>query len=359
MLINLDALKRNYLKLAGMAPGALCAAAVKADAYGIGADRAGPALWRAGCRDFFVAHLEEAVALRPHLPKARIYVLHGPAEGESAAYLAHDLIPVLNSLPQIDIWTATGGNHPAVIHVDTGMNRLGLGTDEVAELIDNPDRAPFPVALIMSHLACGDEPGHEMNALQQARFSVLGEALRDSRKEAIPLSLANSAGVLLGANYHFDMLRPGIGLYGGNPLTEGDNPLEPVISLQARVLQTREVRPPAAVGYGAVYRVSGPTQLATLDVGYADGFLRAFGEGRWVPEIGGHKAPIVGRISMDMTIIDVSAAPPELVAPGMAVPLIDGVDGIDRAALATGLSAYELLTLLGHRYKRSYVETNG
>lgn len=360
LLIDLDALKRNYRTLAARARGAVCGAAVKADAYGIGADKAAPALWRAGCRDFFVAHLDEGVALRAAVPEARILVLHGPAEERAAPFHQHDLIPVLNSLPQVDFWAAQGGGRPAAIHLDTGMNRLGLDTDEAAALIDDPARAAFPVCLILSHLACADEPGHEQNALQQARFTVLGEALRDALGGAeIPLSLANSAGILLGDAYHFDLVRPGIGLYGANPMADGENLLDPVVTLRASILQARDVRPPAGVGYGAAHRVSAPTRLLTLDIGYADGFLRAFGGQHWSVTIAGHEAPVLGRVSMDMTIVDATAVPPEFCSPGSAVTVIGGRDGIDKAARASGFSAYELLTLLRHRYKRVYVESNG
>lgn len=351
--IDLTALSDNYRLLADKAAGAVCAAAVKADGYGLGLEWIAPTLWESGCRVFFVAHAAEGAGLRAILPDATIHVLHGLASGGPATLLRHGLTPVLNSLDEIDRWRRDGRGRPAAIHVDTGMNRLGLDDADADRLIQQPQRAAFPISLLMSHLACADTPAHPMNRLQCERFAAYGEGLRQAAgRPDLPLSLANSAGVLLGADYHFNMVRPGIALYGGNPIIGSENPMRPVITLDGNILQCRDLPPGAIVGYGAAFRAERPSRIATVDVGYADGFLRACGDGRLCADVAGHRAPIVGRISMDMLALDVTGLPEAVTQPGRPVTLLGGPVSLDDVSAVTGLSAYELLTLLGRRYNR-------
>ncbi len=362
LTIDLAAIRQNYHHFARRAAGAVCAAAVKADAYGLGIDRVAPALAAGGCTTFFVAHTAEGIALRRMVPDATIYVLHGLANGPTTPFLEHDLQPVLNSLAEIEQWSSLpqASRCPAAIHVDTGMNRLGLSHDEaetlLAKTLARPGIVRFPIALLMSHLACADDRDHPMNAQQLASFKTLGERFRQAFKQPdLPLSLANSAATLLDPAYHFDLVRPGIGLYGGNPFSGPSNPMAPVIKLQGAILQVRTVTPPDTVGYGAAYGSNRPCRIATLDVGYADGFLRALGQGRLQADLDGIRVPIVGRISMDLMAVDVTDAPATAAKPGKLITLLGDAVTLDQASEVSGLSAYELLTQLGPRYNRVYV----
>lgn len=245
---------------------------------------------------------------------------------------------------------------PAALHFDTGMNRLGLSGAEVEELIDTPLPLPFPVPAIMSHLASADTPDAEMNTMQRELFAERAARFLEAHPEAAGtrLSLANSAGVLTDPGFHFDLVRPGIGLYGANPFVDRDNPMDNVVRLKGRVLQIRDIGPGETVGYGGDYVVNGPTRIATVDVGYGDGLLRAFGQGRMAAVVNGHSAPIVGRVSMDSHALDITALPDDACAVGSMVDLLGGPVDMDAAIKATGLSGYELLTLLGRRYNRVY-----
>lgn len=357
LTLDLVALKENYCLLAKTAAGAITAAAVKADAYGLGVARVAPALQAAGCRIFFVAHAAEGRLLRRVLPEAVIYVLHGLANSGISSCIEHDLRPVLNRLAEVDIWARDGGGRPAALHVDTGMNRLGLDDAEAAALLAAPERLAFDLAFVMSHLACADIPDHPLNQVQCERFAAYGAALRQALgRPDLPLSLANSAGILLGPTYHFDLVRPGIALYGGNPWSARPNPMAPVVTLEGSVLQVRDVTPPATVGYAATYAPARTARIATVDVGYADGYPRALGGGRVMAELAGVRVPIVGRISMDTLALDVSALPPGAVGPGTAVTLLGGAVALDQLAELSGFSSYELLTALSHRYNRVYKE---
>jgi len=325
------------------------AAVVKADAYGLGLAGIVPALLGAGCDSFFVARLEEGVSLRALLdsgngaPKARIFVLDGAPEGAAPALTAHRLIPVLGSLDEIAAWK--GGE--AALHVDTGMNRLGLPPEDVAQAARR--LKGIELKLVMSHLACGDNPASPMNARQLARFK---EAL--AKLPAAPASLAASGGVFLGKEYHFDLARPGIGLYGGHPQPgHGANPMACAVRLTARVLQVREVAPGESVGYGASFRAARPSTIATIALGYADGVLRG-AAARAGAVIRGQIAPFAGRVSMDLigldvTVIDGAAAGDEAELFGPSLP-------VDEAAAAWGTISYELLTGLSRRVPRIYRE---
>jgi alanine racemase len=352
--IDLAALAENYRILAGRAAaGTGCAAVVKADAYGLGADRAAPVLAAAGCRHFFVAQLDEGTRLRGLLPDAEIHVLGGLLPGLEDAFIADRLRPTLNSLGEIETWATfarkQGAPLAADLHVDTGMRRLGLPPDELDRLADEPDRLTgIEVSLLISHLACAEQPDHPLNARQLADFRRAR-----GRLPACPASFANSSGVFLGADYHFDLLRPGVALYGSNPTPGRANPMRDVVRLQGRIWQVRNAQPGETVGYGATYQASRPTRIATVALGYGDGYPRALSN-RGEVYVDGRAAPVIGRISMDSTTSDVSALPESRVRPGALVDVIGPDNPIDTVAAAAGTVAYELLTHLGRRYHRAY-----
>ena len=355
--IDLDALVENYRRLTDRLTSGRCAAVVKADAYGLGAARVAPALAAAGCDIFFVAHTDEGLALRRLMPNPEIYVLNGLPPGGEALFADEGLSPVLNSLTELDAWAAFARSRdpaspplpPAALHVDTGMSRLGLPDDELATLEREPGRlVGVRLGYVISHLACADEPEHPLNREQLAAFMAARAAL-----PACPASFANSSGIFLGPDYHFDLVRPGIALYGGNPTPGKPNPMAEVVRLQGRIVQVREIDSPRTVGYGAAHRVAGPTRIATVPVGYADGFLRALGN-RACGYIGSIRVPVVGRVSMDLITLDVSAVPPADARPGRFVDLIGGPLDIDSLAALAGTISYELLTRLGGRLARVY-----
>ncbi|WP_374634184.1 alanine racemase [Ferrovibrio sp.] len=369
LTIDLDALVANWRALAALAPNSRCGGVVKADGYGLGADKVAAALYAAGCRDFFVAHTGEGVALRASLPKdAAIHILHGVPEGAAAEQAARGLIPVLSSPEQIARWTAEsrrqGRPLPAALQVDTGMHRLGLQPAEFAALLADQDTLrAFDARFLMSHLGCADEPSHPQNAQQLANFRAALARLQGQGLAGLRASFANSAGILLGPDYQFDLLRPGIGLYGSNPRAPEAGPYRPrpVAHLQAPILQIRNVDSGGSVGYGATYRVEKPRRIATLAAGYADGVLRALSnsgiaaiEGAQGLGGGAITMPIVGRVSMDMLAVDVSAVDDAFCQPGAMVTLFGGAVDIDAQARAAGTIAYELLTRMGPRVQRLY-----
>ncbi|WP_182086190.1 alanine racemase [Aureimonas sp. ME7] len=354
LTVDLGALARNYEALRARAGGASVAGVVKADAYGLGAERVARRLFEAGCRTFFVAHLCEALALRPVLDaQAELFVLNGLAPGDERLCAENAILPVLNSLPQVEAWAALGRQSsralPAAIQVDSGMSRLGLSPGEVEALRADPSRlSGVETVLVMSHLACADEPAHPANRQQLEAFRSLSALLPEARR-----SLANSAGIFLGADFRFDLVRPGIAVYGGAPVGGVPNPMEPVVRLRARVVQLREVKAGAGIGYGFSRVADGPMRLATLSVGYADGWLRSAGN-RGVAAFRGHQLPIAGRVSMDSIIVDAGDAPLEA---GDLVDLIGPDASLDAAAAAAGTISYEILTSLGHRFERRFIDT--
>ncbi|MBM3544918.1 MAG: alanine racemase [Alphaproteobacteria bacterium] len=359
LTIDLDALAANYHRLRELAGTAECAAVVKADAYGIGMAQAAPVLWRAGCRTFFVATLTEAKALRALLPDAVIYVFSGLLPGTAEIYRAHDLRPVLNSLEEIKEWAeygrSVGAKLPCAVHIDSGMNRLGLSADEVDAVSATRDLWPaLTLSLVMSHLACADDPDHPKSGTQRKAF----DRLRALLPQAIA-SLANSAGILLGADYAYDMVRPGIALYGGHPRRQGPNPFRPVVHLAGRILQVRNVAAGETVGYGATRSFKRPARIATVASGYADGVLRALSAGDdadgLVVSIAGHAAPVIGRVSMDLITIDVTAVPEEHSRRGAFVELIGPNVTAQEFAARAGTIDYEVLTSLGRRALRRYI----
>ena len=353
LTIDLDAVIRNYRILQAKAPNAGCAAVVKADAYGLGAKHVAPALAAAGCKIFFVAHLGEALDLRPHLPGATICVFNGFAPGAEGTFIQNDLVPVLNSLEAVKSWAKsakTVGRLPALLHTDTGMSRLGLDERELGCIADEPGLlSELDIRWFMSHLAVADEPDHPLNNRQLERFGAAR-----ARLPAMKASLVNSSGIFLGSSFHFDLLRPGAALYGVNPVPGQANPMEPVVGLQAPILQLREIDSPRSVGYGATHSVTKPTKIATISVGYADGYLRSLSN-RGRCTVGRHNLPVIGRVSMDLMTLDASALPAKLAKPGTMVEVISRHHPIDAVAQDAGTIAYEILTSLGARYTRIYL----
>ncbi|MBM3491355.1 MAG: alanine racemase [Alphaproteobacteria bacterium] len=352
--VDLAAIAGNYRLLAERAAPARVAAVLKADAYGLGAAQVGPALAAAGCRRFFVAHGFEGEALRAALPEVEIFVLHGPPAGCEAEFRAHRLVPVLNDLAQIERWRrqAGGGPLPAALHVDTGMNRLGLSEPEVARLAAEPERlSGIAVGLVLSHLVVGEAPADPTNERQRQRF----ERLR-ARLPGAPASLANSSGSFLGTAFHYDWVRPGAALYGINPTPGRLNPMREVVGLSTPILALREVAAGEGVGYGPEYRATATRRIATVAVGYADGYARVLG-GRAEARLAGRVVPLVGRVSMDLITLDVSDVPRALARTGAMVDLIGGGIAIDDLADRAGTNAYELLTRLCPRLARVHGPT--
>jgi alanine racemase len=356
LTIDLDAVAANFRLLKGKLGGRDCAVAVKADAYGLGAVQVAPALARAGATTFFTITLDEALEIRPLLPKAEIFVLYSVPPGAEAECERHGFAPVLNTLGDVERWgrfcRQIGRPLPAALHLDTGMNRLGLSPAEAETLVAEPDRLDgIGLSLVMSHLACADEPDHALNRLQLSRFQGLSRRLPAARR-----SLANSAGCFLGPDYRFDLGRPGASLYGLAPLRNQINPMAQPVRLQAKILQVRDVDTPETVGYGATHRIAGPRRLATVAAGYADGYLRSLSS-RGVVHLGDRPANLVGRVSMDLITLDVTDLPRDEAVPGAFVDLIGPHNTADDVAAAAGTIGNEILTSLGRRYLRRYVGT--
>ncbi len=355
LTIDLGALAENYRRLAGWFTGRHVGAAVKANAYGIGIEYAAPALYGAGCRCYFVATLDEGLQLREILAAdAEIYILCGQMVGQAEVFARHDLRPVLNDLAQIADWSAHGRAKEQIgkgaLHFDTGMARLGLPDYEVNKLVEDPSLLEgIEPTLVMSHLACGDEPDNPINVEQLEKFRHLKSLFPE-----IEGSFANGAGIILGPDYHFDVARAGLALYGGNPVTDRPNPMTEVVHLKAKIVQVREIDSPQAVGYGATHRASGPTRIATVPVGYADGYPRSLGN-RGFAVVDGTRVPVVGRVSMDLITLDVTAVAPEKAAPGCDVELLGGAVPSAELAAAADTVDYDLFTRLGRRYNRIYL----
>jgi alanine racemase len=364
LTIDLTALADNWRAMNELSGKARAAAVLKANAYGIGVAEAAPTLHAAGARDFFVATVEEGSELRPLIPDARIYILAGMWPGTEELFFANDLVPIINSEEQLAVFMAAlseRGDHPCVLHVDTGMNRLGLSVEEALALAEDPARpASFSPVLIMSHLACGDDPKHPMNLYQLQRFREVTAAF-----EGIPASLANSGGVFLGEDYHFDLTRPGIAVYGGEAVSGAVNPMKPVVTAEARILQVRTVPSGDTASYGATVRFTRDSRIATVAIGYADGYHRSVSGGgvtlRQATPSGaqgflhGKTVPHVGRVTMDLSLFDVTDLPEKAVRAGDYIELFGRNVAIDDVARAGGTIGYELLTSLGHRYCRNYV----
>ena len=351
--IDLDAVVANWRLIGTTAAPATAGAVIKANGYGLGAVEVGRALANAGCRHFFIAHLIEGLRVRPALPAdATIYVLNGLMPGSEATCLEAGLVPVLNSLEQIARWSAlaveTGRDLPAVLQVDTGMARMGLTAEEVALVLAEPERLTgITLVLTMSHLACADDALDDFNVAQQETIERLTTGF-----PGIPRALDNSGGSFLKGVSHFDILRPGIALYGGAP-NASPNPMRAVATLTTQIIQLREITAGTSVGYGRTFVAKRPTRVATIPVGYADGWHRTLSN-HGATYIAGHRAPIIGRVSMDSITIDVTDIPDQHVFPGAAVELLGPHQSVDDVAADAGTISYEILTSLGQRYERCY-----
>jgi alanine racemase len=356
LTIDLGALRDNYLMLKAMAPDAITSAVVKANAYGLGADVVAPVLYDAGCRHFFVAHIDEGIALRLRMAgDADIFVLNGLQPGNETSCAAMSLTPVINSLEQLAQWAAhaktLGKTLPAALQVDTGMSRLGMAPTEVEALKTSPELLDgIAVRFVMSHLACADEPEHIANGTQLAAMRQAAQMFPD-----VPVCFANSGGIFLGADYHNAVMRPGIALYGGAPSTLKTNPMKPVVRLDVAVVQTRTVPADTLVGYGGTLRTSAETRLATVAAGYTDGLPRSLSS-RGAAYFNGVRLPIAGRVSMDSISIDITALPEGTLTHGSLVQIIGPDQSLEDIAEDAGTIAYEILTGLGHRYRRTYLQ---
>lgn len=360
LTINLGALRANYRTLREQAKGAQCAAVIKANAYGTGAVETAQALSKEGCKTYFVATFAEAETVRGVSPDAGIYVLDGYFTGSGSAFAQKSIRPVLSSLAEVQDWATFCKNHgealPAALQLDTGMNRLGLPHSEIEQLAGAPELlSSFTPALLMSHLACADDPDHPLNKTQLSAFEAFRAIL-----PPCPASLANSAGIFLGQRYHFDLVRPGFALYGGAAVT-GREPLQNVVRLDARIVQIHDAQPETSVGYGAAQTLDRPTRIATISIGYADGIPRCLGacDGHpgFTAYIGEHAAPVLGRVSMDLITLDVSGVPPELAQRGAWVEILGPHVSIDDLAQQAGTIGYEILTSLSSRANRIYVDS--
>ncbi len=352
-IIDLDALLWNYRFLEQKATSAEVAPVVKAHAYGLGLIPVTKALYENGCRSFFVAYVDEALALRRLLLDASIIVLHGLDESEFAEARANQLIPVLNHPHALTAWSAYAKQQrqrlPAYIHLDTGMNRLGFSPAEQVWLTKNTSLLEsLELKGWMSHLACADEFNNPMTTRQRDR---LVEALRGL--PPAPVSLCNSSGLFWGTNYLFDQVRPGAALYGINPTPHQANPMRAVLELQAPLLQVRDVDTNETVGYGATHRCAHKQRVATLALGYAGGYHRSLSNCGSV-RIGAHLAPLIGRISMDLITIDVTDVPESVAHRGAMATLIGPHRPIDMIASEGGTIGYEILTSLGSRVSHIY-----
>ena len=368
LVINLDALAHNYRLIKEMAYPAEAAGVVKADAYGLGLEPVANTLWQEGCRRFFVALPQEGVALRSILPEAQIFVFNGLFGAEAAAvYGEARLIPVLNSPSDISIWEAYGWDsdvpRPCALHVETGINRLGLPAESARQFAEeNALTNALTPLLIMTHLACADVPTHPMSMQQLESFQELKKLF-----SGVESSIANSAAVFLGGDFRCDLVRPGIALYGGNPVSGPvsgiTSPLRPVVTALSRVAQVKHVPPGQCAGYGAT-PVHRDSIIAVCSTGYADGYHRAAfrpsdGQGRpsVMGFIHGHRVPVLGRVSMDLTLFDVTELGPDAVSVCDMVELFGANIPVDEVAAACGTISYELLTSLGQRYYREYVRS--
>ena len=352
--VDLSAVIANYRFVQTKAPAARIGAVVKADAYGLGASTIAPALAGAGCRDFFVAHLAEALELVSSLPEsARLYVLNGLAPGMEGLCAEAGILPVLNTLEQARDWqayaVARGRKWPAVLQVDTGMSRLGLGTDEIEILLRQPGFSDWvDLRVVMSHLACADMPDAPANAEQVRRFAAMAARVPKAER-----SLANSAAAIGMSEQAGDLVRPGLVLYGIDPLSDATTGLRPAITLDARVIQVRSVPVSVGVGYDHDYVTPSPRRLATLSIGYADGWPRALG-GRGAVWLNGVRLPLVGRVSMDTCTADVTEISAESVQADDMVELIGQHQSVSDLATLLDTAPHAVLTALGKRFERRF-----
>ena len=357
LTIDLGAIEANWKELGRRAMPSECAAVIKADGYGCGIGAVARTLAGAGCKTFFVADLAEARRVREVTPDATIYVLNGLLPETAASYADVHARPVIGSLVELAEWdafcAANQWHGGAALHVDTGMNRLGISPEEAAALAPRIRAENHGISLLMSHLVCAEQPSHPLNAHQIQTFREVRQLYR-----GIPGSLANSSGIFLGSGAHCDMVRPGAALFGVNPTPGHSNPMRPVADLKAHVVQVRTVAKGETVGYYATWTAKHTTRIAVVAVGYADGYPRAASATDAAPGaeaiVAGKRCPLAGRVSMDLLAIDISALPDHSVRRGDLVTLIGGDINVDALAAAAGTIGYEVLTSLGSRYHRVY-----
>lgn len=342
LTISLSAIKKNYRILKNRLGSVECGAVVKANAYGLGYKQVSEALYAEGCRKFFVALLEEAVQLRAVLPDAEIFVFHGINDESEQNYFEHyNITPVLNNPDQHALWKK---EIPAAVHFDTGMTRLGFAKSQAGLLMQNK------IKLVMSHLSCAEQPKNPYNYNQLLEFEEITKILPNFQR-----SFCNSAGIFLGAEFHMQLARPGIALYGGNPTPLQDNPMLGVVKITSRIIQTHFLKDKRAVGYGATYQAKAGDVIGIVPCGYADGILRSLSNSGKV-YVKEHALPIIGRVSMDLIAIKLNNLPPELQKTGTEVEIIGENNTVCAIAKDAGTIEYEILTRLGNRFKRTYEE---
>lgn len=344
LTIDLSALAENYRLLQARHAKKHISAVVKANAYGLGVREVSKALWAEGCRDFFVATLEEAIELRSILPAAGIGVFSGIFSGQEREFQQHQLKPVLNDLGMIERWVSKARQSAKIVHIDTGMTRLGLSESDLKIALPLLEKNP---PMLMSHLACANEPLHAKNVEQLMRFEAAMAMLPGAKA-----SFANSSGLFLPHSFHFDLGRPGCALYGINP-TDGANPMKQVASLCAPILQIRTLDRDETVGYGGTYQAHKGDRFAIVGFGYADGYSRGFSNCGFA-YVGGHKIPIAGRVSMDMVALDISKIPEGHITEHMRAEFINDIQPVDDIAVAAGTIGYEIFTRIGARVQRIY-----
>ena len=359
LTVDLNVLAKNfsYLKKC-IAKNAVCSAVVKSNAYGLGLEKVVSRLLTEGCHSFFVAMMDEAIELRGYLKQqnkdADIYLLNGLPKGIEKDLTEYKITPVLNSIPEIEFWAAYGKRNlnefKAIINIDTGMSRLGLDTREMDYLLKKPELTDhIDMTYLMSHLACADDKENRKNEQQRRLFEEYRLKLLPKKS-----SLANSAGIFLGKEYHYDLVRPGAAIYGLQPIINEINKVHQVINLKGRIIKTLTVDQGKSVGYGATYKVTRQSRLATVALGYGDGYFRTLGN-RGHGYIGNNKVPIVGRISMDLVTFDVTDISEKDSGTGAMIEIIGPRYTVDNLAADAGTIGYEILTSLGERYFRKYV----
>jgi len=357
LTVDLGALEANWRALSRRAMPAECAAVIKGDGYGCGIEQVADRLAKAGCKTFFVADLGEAKRVRAVAPEPVIYVLSGMMPGTGPGFASINARPVIGNLVELAEWDAfvsvnqwRGG---FALHVDTGMNRLGISAGEAAAVAGRIKAENHGITLLMSHLACAELPEHPLNERQIKLFREVHILYR-----GIPASLSNSSGIFLGAAAHCDMVRPGVALYGVNPTPGHTNPMRPVVELRARILQVRNVQRGETIGYDATWTAKRPTRIAVVAAGYADGYLRAASATDGAPGadaiVAGKRCPLAGRVSMDLLTIDITDLPDGAARRGDMVTLIGDEISVDDFAASAGTIGYEVLTSLGHRHHRIY-----
>jgi alanine racemase len=357
LTIDLGAIEANWKKLAGMTIPVECAAVVKGDAYGCGLEPVTRKLAKAGCRTFFVADVTEGRQVRAIAPEAVVYVLNGLMPGSAPVFAKDNLRPVINSATELAEWDAFVSTNKwrggAALHVDTGMNRLGITIDEAVAIAPRIQSENHGFSLLMSHLACAETPDHPLNDKQIRLFREIRILYR-----GVSSSLANSSGIFLGGTLYCDLVRPGVALYGANPTPGKPNPMRPVAELKGRIIQVRHINKGDTVGYGATFAAARPSRIAVLAVGYADGFLRsaAASKGKTACEVvvAGKRCPVAGRVSMDITAVDVTDLAEGAARRGDFATLIGEGMSVDELAAGMGTVGYEVLTHLGRRYHRVY-----